>query len=63
MLLSDGSWGAQKKEERPAVGSVSNRDKRPLTDQAAARAVRISADRDLEPVFLMMAARWLSTVR
>ena len=31
--------------------------------QAAASAVRISAGRDFEPVFLMMAARWLSTVR
>jgi len=31
--------------------------------QAAASAVRTSAGRDFELVFLMMAARWLSTVR
>src|SRR5688572_26983175 len=31
--------------------------------QPAASAVRISAGRDFEPVFFMVAARWLSTVR
>ena len=34
-----------------------------LVAQAAAIAVRIRAGSDLEPVFLMIAARWLSTVR
>jgi hypothetical protein len=34
-----------------------------LSAQVAASAVRIKAGRDFEPVFLIMVARWLSTVR
>jgi hypothetical protein len=46
-----------------SLAGTQNPQRHGLGAQAAAIAVRIRAGRDLEPVFFMIAARWLSTVR
>jgi hypothetical protein len=56
----DGQQSRQAQDKR-AQEKVLQRQAKPAAKTVG--AVRIRAGRDFEPVFLMMAARWLSTVR